>query len=199
MLKAVLFDMDGVLVDSHQTWFERFNASLKHFGFNEITVEEFDKHVWAVSFQENALNYFPGITLDQILDFYNETFDKFKVKKIESVDEILKKLKNNKIKIGLTSNSQSKIVKKILKQINIHSNFDVILGGEQIENPKPDPEIIIKACKKLGVDPKQAVMVGDSTYDEQAAAAAGCGFIGYKMKDGIQDLLQIEEIIENVS
>lgn len=193
--------MDGVLIDSHDAWFDRFNASLNHFGFKEISVKEFNQNVWAVSFKENSKNYFPGITLDQILGFYHKTFDEFvkKVKKIESVKEILKKLKEKNIKMAVTSNTQSEIIKKILGKIKIGKYFDVILGGEQVENPKPDPEIILKACKKLAIEPKEAIMVGDSTYDEQAAAAAGCGFIGYKMKNGITDLLQIKELIENVS
>jgi HAD superfamily hydrolase (TIGR01549 family) len=199
MIKAVLFDMDGVLIDSHDAWFDRYNASLKHFGFDEINDEEFDKYVWAVSFKENAKNYFPGIAVEQILGFYHKTFDKFskKIKKMKSVENILKILKEKNFKIGLTSNTTSTIVRKVLQKINIQSHFDIILGGEQIQNPKPDPEIILKACQKLNIKPREAVLVGDTVYDEQAAKAAGCGFIGYKMKDGIQDLLEIEEWIRN--
>ena len=88
MIKAILFDMDGVLIDSHDAWFDRFNAALEHFGFKKITVEEFNKYIWAINFTETAAKYFPGKTVEEIREYYFSTFEKFtaKIKKIKNVE-----------------------------------------------------------------------------------------------------------------
>jgi len=197
MIKAILFDMDGVLIDSHDAWLERFNSALNHFGFKEVSVEEFDKYIWAINFAETVEKYFPGVGIDKIRDYYFETFDKFigKVKKIKNVDKTLEYVRGNDLKTAVVSNTQSNIVKRILDKIKIIKYFDLIVGGERVKQGKPDPEIIFIACDELRLEPKDVVLIGDTVYDKQAAKAAGCGFIGYKLEKGITDLIKIKELV----
>ncbi len=189
--------MDGVLIDSHDAWFDRFNAALKHFGFKEITIEEFDKYVWAISFKKNADKYFPGIRVEETIKYYHQTFDKLvdKINKMKNVEKILEVIKDKNIKLVVASNTQSNLVKKILTKVGILEYFDMIVSSEEVKHPKPDPEMIIFALNKLGLSTEEIVFVGDTIYDKQAAQAAGCGFIGYKLKDGIEDLIQIKKLI----
>ena len=69
--KAILFDMDGVLIDSHGAWLDRFNAALENFGFKKIHAEEFDRHIWAINFAETVNKYFPGKTIDEVRKIKN--------------------------------------------------------------------------------------------------------------------------------
>ncbi|KKQ36132.1 MAG: hypothetical protein US54_C0079G0008 [Candidatus Roizmanbacteria bacterium GW2011_GWA2_37_7] len=194
MIKAILFDMDGVLIDSHDAWFDRFNAALEHFGFKKITVEEF-----TINFAETAAKYFPGKTVEEIREYYFSTFEKFtaKIKKIKNVDEILDYLRNKGLKIALVSNTQSNIVENILNKFKIRKYFDLIVGGEKVKHGKPNPEIILVACKELKLKPKETILVGDTIYDKQAAEAAGSGFIGYNVDcdKRIDDLIDINKMV----
>ncbi|MEA2036299.1 MAG: HAD family hydrolase [Nanoarchaeota archaeon] len=197
MKKAILFDMDGVLIDSHDTWFERFNAALKHFGFSEISVEEFDKNIWAINFTETVHQYFPGKTVDEIREYYRTNSDRFieNIKKMENVDEILVHIKKQGLKTAIVSNSQTNLIKTVLTKIDISKYFDITIGGERVKHGKPNPEILLVACNELNLKPEETIMIGDTIYDKQAAEAAGCDFIGYKMGD-IDDLMELKEKIK---
>ena len=102
-------------------------------------MEEFDKHIWAISFDETVGKYFPGIDVEKIRQFYVDTFDEFigKVKKIENVDQILKYLQNKKISLAVVSNTRSNIVEKILEKIGVREYFKVIVGGESGLKARP--------------------------------------------------------------
>lgn len=199
MIKAVLFDMDGVLIDSHDAWLDRFNSALKHFGFKKISGEEFDKYVWAINFAETVNKYYPGKAIGEVREYYEQTFDEFikKVRRIKNVDEAIEYIKNKKLKTAVVSNTQSSLVEKILAKIGIEGYFDLIVGGERVKSGKPNPEIILIACKELRLKPEETVLIGDTVYDKQAAEAAGCMFIGYKI-DGdkrIDDLKELMDVI----
>lgn len=194
MIKAILFDMDGVLIDSHDAWFDIFNATLKNFGFDTILVSKFDEDVWGINFAKTAAKYFPGKRIEEIREYFYKIFDKFiaKVKKIKNVDKTLKYLKNKNLKLVVVSNGQSNLVKKLLEKIDIKKYFNLIIGGERVKDGKPNPEIILIACNELKLKPSETILVGDTIYDKQAAEAAGCGFIGYKLGD-IKDLIEIKK------
>ncbi len=178
-----MFDMDGVLIDSHNVWFDIFNSALVHFGFNKISRDEFDKNVWAINFSETVNKYFPGKTIEELREYYYKNFDNFvvKIKKMENLNPILEDIKKKGLKIAVVSNTQSNIVRAILRRIGVEDYFDIIVGGDMVQKGKPDPEIVFVACDKLKVKPEEAILVGDTIYDKQAAESAGCGFVGYRM------------------
>ncbi|MBU0628946.1 MAG: HAD family hydrolase [Nanoarchaeota archaeon] len=197
-MKAVLFDMDGVLIDSHNAWFTRFNAALEHFGFKKINMEEFDMHIWAINFAETVSRYFPGKTIDEVRKFYFDNFEKFVdlVKKMPHAEEALKIIKQKSLKLGVASNTQSNIVKEVLKRHNLIKYFDHIIGGEMVKKGKPDPEIILLGLSKMKMKPDEILFIGDTIYDKQAAEAAKVKFIGYKTDgdfrvDDLRDIFKI--------
>ncbi len=194
-MKAILFDMDGVLVDSHDAWFNRFNAALKNFGFNRISVDEFNKNIWAINFAETIGEYFPGITADQIRNFYSSRFCEFTdgIRKIRNAGKILKYVKEKGYKTAVVSNTQSNIARDILGRRGLLQYFDAVVGGDMVKKGKPDPEMLVLAAKKLKVKPEECIMVGDTVYDKEAAEKAGTGFIHYG-KD-VKDLFDIREML----
>ncbi|MFH1642080.1 MAG: HAD family hydrolase [Nanoarchaeota archaeon] len=192
-IKAVLFDMDGTLVDSYDAWFEAFNSALVHFGFSKIERQEFSENIWAISFGISIKKYLPGITSGKIQEYYFDTFQNFicLIRLNNNVLEILEYFKSKNIKLAVVSNTQANIIKKILSKLKILQYFDFIIGGDSVKTGKPNPEIIKLACKSLSVLETETIFVGDTIFDKKAAISAGSNFIGYNFGD-ITDLVELK-------
>ena len=197
-VKAVLFDMDGVLVDSINAWFYVYNDSLKHFGLKELSKEEFSKG-FGSPIEHDIKNNFIGKTVKEVAESFDRYFKRRKglVKIFPQSKKVLENLEKRKIKLALLSNSTKFIVLSILKHHKIHKYFDVIVAMEDVKRRKPAPDMILKACKKLGVKPINAIIVGDTQNDMIAGKRAGCVTVGYKINGdyGINNLKEIEKFI----
>jgi len=145
-VKAILFDMDGVLVDSLDAWFYVYNDTLKNFGFKELNKKEFAKG-FGSPIEQDIKNHFIGKTIKEVSAQYNQSFLKRKnfVKLFPQSKKALENLKKRKIKLALLSNSTKFIVLSILKHHKIHKYFDVIVAMEDVKRRKPAPDMILKA------------------------------------------------------
>ena len=182
-VKAILFDMDGVLVDSLDAWCCVFNATLKHFGFKPLLKKEFIKDFGA-PIEHDVKKYFKGETIKKVEHIYNLKFKKG-IKQIRLFPQsisTLKKLKKHPIKIGLITNSTRFITNEILNHFKLKKYFQAIVTMDDVKRRKPAPDMILKACKKLKVKPKNTILVGDTMNDMIAGRRAGCISVGYKVK-----------------
>ncbi len=197
-IKAAIFDLDGVIIDSFQAWFNVFNSTRKHYKLPEITKKEFLGKIWGGSIKRDIKTYFKGKTVEEIGKHYFAHFDNFKKDTTlnPNVRETLKKLKNKNIKLGIVTNTYKKPVLEIFEYHKIKDLFDVVLGGDEVKNGKPAPDSLFEACKRLKIKPEEAVLVGDTSNDFGAAKNANMFFIGYhtngdlKISD-FKDLLQL--------
>lgn len=181
-VKAVLFDMDGVLVDSLDAWCYTFNDTLRHFGLKTIPRKEFIKDFGA-PIEHDVKKYFNGKTVKEVEHAYNLKFKQsMKYLRLfpEAVDA-LEKLKRSKVKIGLITNSTRFIVSAILHHFRLKNYFQAIVTMDDVKRRKPNPEMILKACKILKVKPKNTILVGDTKNDILAGKRAGCVTVGYKI------------------
>jgi HAD superfamily hydrolase (TIGR01509 family) len=201
MIKAILFDLDGVLVDSYLAWFALFNQTLNHFGFPGITEAVFRRH-WGQSTEEDVRIFMPGRKLDEIRDYFLVRFIDFVDQVIVNPQaiQVLDKLSKRGLKLGCITNSHREIVNAVLGSNRLDCFFKVILTADDLP-PKPAPDMLVKACDHLEVTPAQTVFVGDTATDIKAAEAAGCAFVGYRFEAGnkitaLKDLLSLtlEEI-----
>ena len=196
MTKAIIFDMDGVLIDSYTAWFNRFNETLKHFNKPKISEEEFDKKVWAMSFNQTAKKYFQ-LPPEEIVKCFKEKFQEFE-KEIDlypNVKETLEKLKEKNLILTLATNTNHETAEKILKNLNIEKYFDLVLGGDDVKEGKPDPEILLKTIETLDLKKEEVLFIGDTHWDKEAADNANIKFIGLRTKGDIK----IEDISELIN
>lgn len=198
MIKAVLFDLDGVLVDSLEAWSKLFNKTLRHFGKEEFTREQFMGKVWGGPIERDAEKFF-GRPIDEVKKYYFDNFDEFKknLKLFPNAKNVLKELKEKDFKIGLVTNTPKKQVHKLLDYLDLREYFDAIVGGDEVKNGKPAPDIILEACKRLDVGPSEAVIVGDTAIDIFSCRKAGCASIGFRV-DGDKRINDLKELIELV-
>ena len=195
MIKAVLFDMDGVLVDSFEAWAKLVDATAKHFGYPSVGREEF-LNVYGQSTELDVDKFFPGSTVMEIDNYYEIHFQDFKnfVVPIEESHEVINALKAKSIKTSVITNTGGRLARTILNDLGIV--VDCVIGGDEVSNPKPAPDIVIKACEILGVLPSESVVVGDSVYDMESASVSGARSVGVNGILGDYTLSSISELFK---
>lgn len=197
-LKAVLFDMDGVILDSFEAWYSVFNQVRKKFDLKGISRDEFRKNVWGGSVEADTKNYFKDKDVKEIESLYLELVSKSMSKTVllPGAKDVLNNIKNKKIKIGLVTNTFEKPTLAALNFHKIKRYFNAIITRDDVEKVKPSPESILKLCEKLKVTPDEAILVGDTKYDFKAGKAAGVFVVGFKTEGDIiisnlSDLMQL--------
>ena len=192
---AILFDLDGVLIDSLESWWNALNQALTTFNNEEISKNEFIKNYWG-----HDLKYtLKQMQLDpNIENFCNKIYGNHlnTIKIYPDAKSTLKQL-NGYVK-ALITNTPRNCTKQILDKFDIEHYFFFIITSDDVEKAKPNPEIIYKACKKLNVIPKKVLLVGDTTSDVMAGKAAGCIVVGINTKTDftINHLSELTDIVE---
>jgi phosphoglycolate phosphatase/AHBA synthesis associated protein len=179
--QAFIFDLDGVLVDSYECWRALVNDMLKVRGRPPLSREEFDP-TWGQGPEADREMFFPDLSLQQLLDYYNENFQKYTplVKKEPGAADALRALNEKGKLIAVASNSTTPVIEELLKAADLLWYVGMITGAEEVEHSKPAPDLIYKTLRKLQVDVTQACYFGDSVFDDEAAKAAGIFFVGFK-------------------
>ncbi len=183
--KAVIFDMDGVLVDSEKLWKQAEKEIFSSLGVN-VTDEdsEVTKSMTTTEVSEFWFNKFPWQsknldTVEQMVVSRVMELITTEDCKINGVKEFIEKLKNNNYKIGLATNSPHKIIPTVLEKLEVTGLFDVISSAEFEENGKPDPAIYINTAAKLNVATKNCLVIEDSHSGMLAAKKAGMTVIAF--------------------
>ena len=198
MGRYILFDLDGVLVDSKDTWFHVINDTRIYFGLKPISKAVMKKRFGA-PIEEDSKALYNGKPVNEIKKFYNSDFRKRAkhVKLFPQSKIALKKLRNRKVKLGLISNSTTLIVSAVLRHFRLKKYFSAIVTMDDVKKGKPAPDMALKACRMLKVKPKNTILVGDTKNDMIAGKRAGCVTVGYKVKGyyKIKSLNEIEKFI----
>jgi len=172
---AILFDMDGVLVDSSESWYKALNGALKKFGQEEITREVFENTYWGDDLEEilkrMGLDLRIASSCISLYPNYTNAVKLFPDTKIA-----LEKLRH--YKKGIVTNTPYNCTQQIVASFGIAKYFKTIVTSDLVKMGKPYPDMLFKACADLGVEPTDVVLIGDTPIDVKAGAAAGCNVIG---------------------
>lgn len=197
-LKAILFDLDGVIIDSLDRQHFVFNELLKKYKLKTMSKEDFKKKMWGFSLEVIARNHFQVQDYKKFHKMYMELVKKNvdKGKIFPDTKKVLETVKKNKIKIGLVTNTSRSRAIKDLKFHKIMDYFGVVVSEDDVERPKPFPDPILKACRTLKVEPDETIFVGDTKNDFKAGKSAGCFFVGVDTHGDLiisklEDLLQL--------
>jgi len=175
-VRLVIFDMDGVLVDSHDAWYEAAKSLLRMWN-EDITREEFDARCWGIPFGSAwRKNGMPienmKVATEMILREYLK--QAYKVRLFGGVAELFALLKSNGIKTALLTNTPKWVAEKVMDKLGIQ--FDAF-PDLSVLKPKPNPDGVIKALESLGIGKDETILVGDTPTDEQAGRNAGVAFL----------------------
>ena len=197
-LRAVLFDMDGVLVRSEEAWFRVLEEAGRHFRGRPVTREEFAP-TFGQGTAEDVRVFGLGCTAAELDAFYVEHFPRFasEVWVNPEARALLETLAARGLKRAVVTNSVLPLASALLSAAHLVALFDVLACSDLVARAKPEPDVVLYALGKLGVPASAALMVGDSRYDRGAAGAAGVRFIGLGL-DGDARIERLGELLAHV-
>lgn len=175
MIKAIIFDMDGLMIDSERVTFECYQERLKD--MNLTMDEEFYKTLLGKPikgiyqrFYDVYGNDFPiQNVIQDVHQLMAERFETEGVPVKKGLVELLHYLKDNNYKTIVATSSNRNRVDKILAQAKITEFFDDSICGDEVTKGKPNPEVFLKSCQKLGVNVDEAIVLEDSEAGIQAS------------------------------
>lgn len=177
-LKAVLFDLDGTLIDSKKDIAAAANAARVHFGMPALPLETVTGFIgWGIDhLNRKTLGTEDPAQLAEGLEVLKAHYREHCVDQtiiFPGVHELLDFLKGRGVRMGLVSNKPHEFTLVTLEKLGLMPYFGAVLGADATPNKKPHPEPLLVALEKLGAKPSESVMIGDSPVDIQAAHAAG--------------------------
>ncbi|MCS0672787.1 HAD family phosphatase [Cytobacillus firmus] len=178
MIKAVIFDFDGTIVDTESLWYEVFKQILSEdYGF-ELGLEDFAKGIGTTD--DILFNYIDSklgiqINRESVQEKTEKAFQSQRDILIlrEGIQDLIEKCIEKGLKLGVASSSGRDWVKHYLAQFGIEGHFQTIKTKEDVEKVKPDPALYIKALEEMGVEPEESLAIEDSVNGSIAAVQAG--------------------------
>ena len=185
MLRGVLLDLDGVLLDSYEAWFSLVNAAARDLGYAAVSREAFCAG-WGQGIAADVETFFVRHGVAEIEDYYREHFPEHA--RGLAVDPeaapLLEALRRAGLGTAVVTNTPASIAGEILRAAGLR--LDVLVGGTDVPHAKPAPDLVLLACGRLGVAPGEAILVGDTRFDREAAAAAGVRFVGLRLEGDVK-------------
>lgn len=189
-IKAIIFDMDGVMFDTERLYEEAFAIIAKKWGYESEVTEEFIKSFKGkkkeaikvmynqlldkISIERTGKKFDANEHIKQVLDYLDNYIENNGMPIKNGLIELLQYARNNNIKVAIGTSEKFERVQFYLDKANIDKDiFDAIVCGDMVENGKPAPDIYLKACEEIDVNPKNAIVCEDAPNGIIAAFRAG--------------------------
>lgn len=202
MIKCIIFDMDGVLINTEPIHFKLWKQTFAENGL----IIEYDRYKdcigstndflmnliyknYGVDFRNN-----PSI-ITRFKELKNEVIHRGEIPGIPGVPEVIKALHEKGYRMAVASSSPQMYIDICIKNLGIESYFELLFSAERVPNPKPAPDVFLAVADLLGVAPEDCLVVEDSRNGSVAAKAAGMTCLGFANPDsGNQDLSAADRI-----
>lgn len=205
MIKAVLFDLDGTLLDSAPDLIATLNHLRAELGLAALPADELRHFVsrGAVGLIKAGMPPCDDETLtlwrQAFLRHYREN-SFVQSRPFDGVELMLKTLNERNVPWGVVTNKMEFLSIPLLEKLGWQSSVSVVVCGDTVSSSKPDPEPVLAACKTIGIDPENGLMVGDDLRDVQAGKHAGCqtafALYGYADKESRSEIADDTKLIK---
>ena len=206
-VQAAIFDFDYTLADSSRGAVECINFALKETGLAEVSAEAACRTI-GLSLKDTFLTLAgerEAQRCDEFIRLFVQRADEVMANLTvlyESVPATVEALRQSGLRLGIVSTKFRYRIKEILERETVLQFFQVVIGGEDVEQHKPDPQGLFKAIERLQCSPASTVYVGDSVADAEVAKRAAVPFIavlsGVTARERFHDYEAIE-VLENLS
>jgi beta-phosphoglucomutase len=205
MIKGVLFDMDGVLLDSEEFITRAGVLMFKEKGF-EVKESDFKP------FTGMGENRFLGGVAEKYKIPFDQEKDKARtyaiygeishghLQPLPGVRDFIKKCRRKNLKLAVATSADEVKMRINLKETGLSEKlFDVLVNGLEVQNKKPHPEIYLLAAKRLGLDPANCLVVEDAISGMKAAKAAGCKCLAITSSFSAHDFTEADWVVKDLS
>ncbi len=181
MIKALIFDMDGLMIDSERLYFQAEEDMAKQFGV-QLREETLWKMMGTKPIEGLAIfvkDLQLPISAQEALDMRNKVMRKKLQTELEPMPGLFHILETffNRFKLAVCTGAQEEFLNIVVDSLKIRNKFDVLQSSDGIVKGKPEPEIYLKTCKKLRVNPQDCFVLEDSANGVTAGKKAGCTVI----------------------
>ncbi len=179
---AVLFDLDGTLLDTAPDLIASCNHTLEMFNLPPVEKELLMTKVTAgmremlklgIEPQKQALYDIDGKMRTTFANYYTEHINDY-TRAFDGIEDLIGSLRDNSIKSAVVTNKYEHMALRLMSKFDFATDFELILGCDSTSHSKPHPEPLLKAMESIGVSPDKTLYVGDHLNDIKAARAAGC-------------------------
>ncbi|MBS7239099.1 MAG: HAD family phosphatase [Acetatifactor sp.] len=180
MIQAVIFDMDGTLIDTEKYYRRFWPMALAEFGYRMTDEQALTMRSLGRPFAPRQLKGWFGEDFDYIAvrdrrkALMEETIDREGIERKPGVLELLKRLKQEGMTTAIATATDLERTGKYLKMTGLEGYFDRLISATQVKEGKPSPDIYLYACEQLGVSPEDCIAVEDSPNGVLSAYRAGC-------------------------
>lgn len=192
MIKAIIFDLDGTLLNTSQDLTDAINSTLKDFYKEEVSVKEVLRNIGNgnVKLVERCLNPKDEKELKEGVEkfkyYYNDCYSN-KTKPYEGIKEVIEWIQKENIKIGVFSNKYDEYTKNLIKINFKNINEEFVFGKAEGYKLKPDPEVLFEILKRMKIKIEDALYIGDSGVDVETANNANIKMLtctwGFRSKE----------------
>lgn len=187
MLQTVIFDMDGVIVDTEPVHNYAYYRHFKELGI-EVSAEMFatftgnsTKNVFQKIKEHFGVTEDIPTLVEKKRSLFNDAFDtKADLFLLEGVEDLIKQLHQNGIQLILASSSSKVTINRVFNRFKLDTYFSHIVSGEDFPQSKPNPDIFLEAVRLSKSNKENCIVIEDSTNGIKAAHAAGVFCVGYK-------------------
>lgn len=185
-LRAVLFDLDGVLADTFDVWCAVLDRCRRRRGLPPLGPDRV-REVWGQGLRADCETLFPGESPARLAREYEEAFveEAGRVRPVPGAEAALLACRKAGRVTGVVTNSPAGMAEAVLRQLRFRPMVDVLATGDEVLRGKPDPALLFVAVARAGVNPGEAALVGDTPLDIAAARAAGVLAVGYRVPGDI--------------
>jgi HAD superfamily hydrolase (TIGR01509 family) len=201
-MQAVLFDMDGVVVDSERFWVELEEGDIFPAALADATVraDETTGMNYREIYDYLADRYEMAVEKEEWIRLYDQAAEELygeRVSLMEGFEGLVEELYDRGVAVGLVSSSPTDWIGSVLERFDLKGDFDLIVSADELPVAgKPEPDVFLHAAEELGIEPDDCVVVEDSANGARAANAAGMYTIGYRNEsDSDQDLSVAVEVV----
>ena len=209
MIKAVIFDMDGVMIDSEPLWEKTEKIMMANRGL--VYTPVYREKIVGLGQKDSAILLKDTFGLEDeteeiinsrisiLLDIYDEELEL-----VSGLESLLESLSDSPLKVALASSSPIRVINFVLDKFELGKYFDPVVSGDMLENGKPNPDIYLHTAGLMGLNPTECVVIEDSINGVVSAKAADMNCIavpdkrldpsGFKKADVIMDELEMVKL-----